>query len=82
MVILMAITVIPMLVVARYSHASADDFGWGAGARRQVWNETHSIMQFVKAAFQGTVSMYQRYILDGNQKIEHCYYDINRFLHF
>lgn len=61
MVILMAITVIPMLVVARYSHASADDFGWGAGARRQVWNETHSIMQFVKAAFQGTVSMYHEW---------------------
>ncbi len=58
MAIFIVITIIPMLAAARYSHASADDFGWGAGLRRQVWNETHSIIQFVKAAFRGTVSLY------------------------
>ena len=58
MVILTVITIIPMLVVAKYSHASADDFGWGAEVRRQVWNETHSILQFLKAAFYGTIDIY------------------------
>ncbi len=58
MVFFVVITIIPMLVVARYSHASADDFGCGAGVRRQVWNETHSIVQFLKVAGQDTVSMY------------------------
>ncbi len=48
-----------MLLVAKYSHASADDFGWGAGLRRQVWNETHSIAQFVKTAFEGTIRIYR-----------------------
>ncbi len=52
------ITVIPMLTVAKYSHASADDFWCGAGMRRQIWSETHSIMQFLKASVQDTVSMY------------------------
>lgn len=58
MIILFAITMVPMLAVAKYSHASADDFGWGAGLRRQIWNETHSIIQFLKAAFQGTIHIY------------------------
>ncbi len=53
------LTMIPMLLVAKYSHASADDFGWGAGLRRQVWNETHSIAQFVKTAFEGTIRIYR-----------------------
>lgn len=55
------ITMIPMLMVAKYSHASADDFGWGAALRRQVWNETHSVVQFMKSAFQGTVAMYHEW---------------------
>lgn len=51
-VIFFIATIIPMLVVAQYSHASADDFGWGAGMRRQVWEETHSIIQFLVASFK------------------------------
>ena len=56
--IFFVITIIPMLAVAKYSHASADDFWCGAGMRRQIWSETHSIMQFLKASVQDTVSMY------------------------
>ncbi len=60
-VIFFIATIIPMLVVAQYSHASADDFGWGAGMRRQVWEETHSIIQFLVASFQSTVAMYHEW---------------------
>lgn len=52
------IMLIPMFIVARYSHASADDFGWNAAMRRQVWNETHSMWQLIKTAVHNTVSMY------------------------
>lgn len=55
------ITIIPMLIVAKYSRASADDFGWGAGLRRQVWKETHSILQFIKTALKGTVKIYNEW---------------------
>ncbi len=56
--ILFGITMIPMLIVGKYSHASADDFGWNAGMRRQVWNETHSLFQLINTAIQNTRDMY------------------------
>lgn len=51
-------TIIPMLIVAKYSHASADDFGWNAAMRRQVWNDTHSILKVMETAIQNTKEMY------------------------
>lgn len=58
MVVIFLSTIVPMLVVAQYSHASADDFGWDAGMRRRVWNETHSLWAFLVTSFQNTVARY------------------------
>lgn len=58
MAVIFAATLLPMLMVAQYSHASADDFGWNAGMRREVWNTTHSLWQLFKVAVQNTAGMY------------------------
>lgn len=58
LVIAFIMTMLPMLIVAKYSHASADDFGWGAGLRKRVWEETHSLWQLIVTSLETTKGMY------------------------
>ncbi|TCL59441.1 hypothetical protein EDD76_104178 [Kineothrix alysoides] len=55
------VTIIPMLVAAQYSRASADDFGWYASVRKQVWDETHSIVHFTSTALRTTKDIYNEW---------------------
>lgn len=57
-ILLMALvlSIIPLLVLARYNHSSADDFAYGIRIH-QAWTQTHNLFEVVKAIGQ-TVSIF------------------------
>ncbi len=42
------ISLIPILIIAKYNHSCADDFSFGIGVHR-AWAQTHSLLEVLKA---------------------------------
>lgn len=52
-----ALSLIPLLYLSGYVHASGDDYGYGAETHR-IWLETHSLFQTLKRAGQTSMDYY------------------------
>ena len=48
LLVLLALSIIPLLVLAKYNHSCADDFSYGIGVH-QAWTQTHSLLEVLKA---------------------------------
>jgi len=56
--IIFALSLIPLLYIARFSHPSADDFSYG-NHTVHVWRETGSVTRLLSAAAEGTRGVYR-----------------------
>ena len=54
---LLFLSIIPLLLIARYAHPSADDFSYG-NHTVFTWRETNSLIQTISAAVEGTKHVY------------------------
>lgn len=50
-VTIFVLLLIPLLLIGRYNHPSADDFSYGLHTA-QIWTETHSLAETLAAAVQ------------------------------
>ena len=48
------ISIIPLLMICKYNAPSVDDYSYAA-ITFQVWNDTHSIAEVIKAALNTTI---------------------------
>lgn len=48
LLILLVLSIVPLLVLAKYNHSCADDFSYGIGVH-QAWTQTHSLLEVLKA---------------------------------
>lgn len=55
--VILALSILPVLWIGQYLHPFADDYVFGADVY-QVWNETHSSIACVKAAWNVSMNMY------------------------
>ena len=55
---ILALSILPIIWIGQYLHPFGDDYVFGAKAY-QVWNETHSFITCMKAAWDVSMSMYQ-----------------------
>lgn len=44
---------VPLIIISFYAHPSADDYGYAVGTFNR-WNETHNLIEVLKAAFAET----------------------------
>lgn len=59
-VLVLILTTLPLLYIARYDHSSADDYTYG-NYTHQVWEETHSPVRLIGAAFQTSHDFWYTY---------------------
>lgn len=59
-VLVLVLTTLPLLYIARYDHSSADDYSYG-NLTHQVWEETHSPVKVLGAAFETAHSFWYTY---------------------
>lgn len=56
-VLLMAMSLVPILWIAKYNVPCADDYSYGL-LTRHAWTETHSLLQVLKASFRQVKNTY------------------------
>ncbi len=55
-VLLFGLSIIPIIYLARYVHATGDDYGYGI-LTHSAWLNSHSLWEVMKASFR-TISQY------------------------
>ncbi len=58
--LVLVLTTLPLLYIARYDHSSADDYTYG-NYTHQVWEETHSPISLIGAAVQTSNNFWYSY---------------------
>ena len=57
MLTIVLISIIPLIYIAQYNHSAADDYTYGL-LTHMAWNDTHSIIEVIKAAIEHVGNYY------------------------
>ena len=60
LIALFALSIIPLIILCRYNHPSADDFGYAVNTF-QEWNNSHSLLKLIKEAAKTSAYYYNHW---------------------